>query len=277
MPTVRHEDAPEFLRDAGDAVRTGHRPQLTPRQCLASLWYAHSQSGNVWTFLVKIPLSAAACFAARAHVLARGDAEHARPFAVLLAACLAHAPVSAAYHLFMCVSPRAKAALSRADYALIFVMTLLTSHALGHFALRCAPELRARQLAATAAPAAANVALALSPLYARARQTRALRAGLSATVIALALSPVFYDAAYGPRAPRDAASWGLASCAAYVAGAAAWVARFPERRFPYAFDRHLNSHACMHVAIVAAHLSFYMFLLRGYENAAARGWSCAPA
>lgn len=272
--TLRYEDTPEFLKDKSGAVRSGYRPQLTYRQCIASLGYLHNQSGNVWVFIAKIPLSAVACAAACAHVASHGDGQHTLPFAVLFAACLVHTPVSVAYHLFMCVSPRVKMALNRADYSLIFVMVVMISYTLGYFSMHCAPELRAWQMVATAAPAAANVGLALSPLYAKANQTRALRTFFSAIVITLALMPVFYDAAYGHKTPYNSASWGLASCFSYVAGAAIWIARFPERWFPFTFDNHLNSHAWMHVAIAASHLLFYMFILRGYQNLAARGWAC---
>ena len=245
----------------------------------------HNQWAIIWTFIAKVPLSALTCglICARVH-----DPRDMLPFLMLLAACLAHAPVSALYHLFMPVSPSVKLAWNRADYALIFVMTVMISreaqgavacdcvaYALGYYPFYCHPRLQLGQMVGCAVPAACNIAWALTPLYRRAHQTRLLRVASAAVVIALALLPVFYSAA-GPgwHAPYYPAAWGLAACALYPVGALLWCVHFPEKRFPYVFDNHMNSHAWMHVCIVAAHLLFYGFVFESYRVVRANSFAC---
>lgn len=241
------------------AIVAGERPPMGAMDCMRSLFYLHNQWANIWIFILKIPMSATACFILSSRVIANGDGyTHIIPFAVLLFACLAHTPVSIAYHLFMPVSPSLKLALNRADYACIFVMIMLITYALGFYPFFCQPQLQRAQLFLTGVPAAMNVAMSLTPVYRRASQTRAIRAVSSGIVICLALTPVFYSAAHdGITGP---AALGLAACASYVIGGLVWVFHFPECMFPGVFDRHLNSHACMHACIVVSHMLFYGFI-----------------
>ena len=263
-------DTPEHLRHPTGYIMTGYRPQLSYAGCFRSLFYMHNQWAIVWTFVLKIPLSALACGLICARL---SDTRDMLPFFVLLAACLVHAPVSAMYHLFMPVSPSVKLAWNRADYALIFVMTVMISYALGYYPFYCEPRLQLGQMVGCAVPAAFNIAWALTPLYRRAHQTRLLRVASAAVVIALALLPVFYAAAVTAYSGRPAA-WGLAACAMYPGGALVWIVHFPEKWFPCVFDNHMNSHAWMHVCIVAAHLLFYGFVFESYRVVRANSFAC---
>ena len=258
------EDAPTFLKSSSNVVKTGYRPQMDLQKCFASLFYTHNQWGNIWVFILQIPLSALACIL----LIMFGGLDSPldyTPFLLMLGTCLVHTPVSIIYHL--CISPSVKLSLNRADYALIFVMTFMISYALGYYPFKCNQTFQIVQLSLTGMLAAFNVVFALTPAYKGASRTRVLRTLLTGGVITLAILPVFYSAVTnGLKAPHYPAVWGLSSCFSYVIGGLTWTLHFPEAFFPHRFDCHMNSHAWMHVFIVVSHMLFYMFIYRGFQQ-----------
>ena len=227
-------------------IKSGYRPNLNYMQCFYSLFYLHNQWAIIWTFIVKIPLSALLCM----FCIQSMHSMQSIPFIVLFAACLIHTPVSVLYHMFMCVSPSVKLAWNRADYALIFVMILMTSYSLGYYPFYCNSRLHMIQMLTCGVPAILNIIWVLTPMYKHAFETRILRTVSSGLVIVLALFPVYYSINY----------YGIAAIVFYIIGAILWVMHLPEMIFPYVFDNNMNSHAWMHVCIVMSHLMFYGYI-----------------
>lgn len=258
-----YEECPLFLKDTTCTLYTGYRPQMGYIDCIKSIFYLHNQWGNIWTFIIKIPLSALACIILCTEV---DDLIHRLPFIILFVSCLSHTPVSILYHIFMCVSPEVKLAWNRADYACIFIMIMFTTYALGCYPFYCNQSLQIAQIIGTGVPALLNIILSATPMYKKARTMRTLRTCASGIVITLALMPVFYSAVTnGLKNPYYSVIWGFGSCIFYIIGGSLWVLHIPEKIIPYVFDKHLNSHTCMHICIVISHLLFYMFVFREYQ------------
>lgn len=239
----------------------------TYAQALCSLFRAHNECINAWTMIVASVLSTVAL----AYVLAvvkptRGD--DLVPFVALWFSAMIHLPFSVGYHLFMPISPDACNLWRKLDIAAIFASSCVLTFAIGYFVLP-------KTLLVAITLCAALVTVIAWARIARFSMSTPLEKRSLATfigsIVLIYLAPMLLQSARDLVRLRRVTMPVAATLGVLVSlfvGGMTYVTSFPERFFPGTFDLVGSSHQIMHVAIAAAHMCEFAFILGCYRRRA---------
>lgn len=275
-PRLRHAAAaPPWLRVAH--VSGQYRELGDWRSCLASLFWTHNETGNVWTHLAGGVFFTVATFQqllGDSSLVANAPASDKLAFGVFLLCAQVCMFSSAAFHLFGCMSLQWYTRLYMVDMAGIAAM-IAGSYVIGlHLGFACAPGFAAFYLVTLLSLLAVSMTLTLAPRF-HGPEWVCARVTAFAGSVAFGLIP----AAHWVVASEPAARWlfmpRLAGMfLAYAAGFVFWYTKFPERLRPGLFDNWLHSHQIWHVFVFLAALLWHTNMVDYYAAREAGLWSC---
>jgi predicted membrane channel-forming protein YqfA (hemolysin III family) len=246
------EECPEFLKNH---MPSFHRPQMPFWGCVQSLLYTHNQSGIIYWYIFGFIANLALFL----HFFKSSPHECATfGFGTLFVAGLIHFSASTVYHLFMPMNERVKKMLNSIDYLCISLLATLTGWAMAYPYLRHSPYLWHHRFFSSLSPLV-NSIIAFTPLYDTLRPHRVKRALLTAVSVAASISPVLHEFFVYQ-------SWtlGMTSLTLLIFALFIFTSHFPE----VFLESHvtltwLNSHANMHLCIVAQHCCFFFYIADG--------------
>ncbi|KAF8066272.1 ADIPOR3 [Scenedesmus sp. PABB004] len=180
-------------------------------------------------------------------------------------------------HLLGCCARHISEMVWRFDYAGIAVLIVASFVPAMYYAFLCNAFWRNFYLATTVSMGVVVVALSLPSCF-QARHYRAARAGLFTMLGAWGVVPVTHLLLTSGHvwAIRAAFQLDIFMGAIYLAGAAIYATRVPERWYPGRFDILGHSHQLWHAAVVAAALVHYRAILILLQWRDASGGCAAP-
>ena len=180
-------------------------------------------------------------------------------------------------HLLGCCARHISQVVWRFDYAGIAVLIVASFYPAVYYAFLCQPFWRTFYLATTTLAGAGVVAVSLPERF-QATRFRALRACVFSALGLWGVVPVAHQLAcfWHVWAIRHAFKLDLLMGFLYLAGAAVYASRVPERWFPGRLDLVGHSHQLWHVAVVLAALVHYRAILVLLQWRDASGGCAAP-
>jgi len=174
---------------------------------------------------------------------------------------------SSAFHLFYILSPRMSDLLQQVDLSGISFLVAGSTIPILYYGFYCMPVWQAVYLAMCVLANGASLAVVLLPKYSGI-EYGSLRvfcfaaAGFSGTIPGAHLVAV-----YGLHNPAISTwLWNLLAMGAlYLIGAAFYITKFPESRFPGRFDLVLSSHQIWHLFVLTAAVVHYFGVIRQLE------------
>ncbi|KAJ3373431.1 Adiponectin receptor protein 1 [Allomyces arbusculus] len=253
LPTYRIDQVPTYLQD-NEYIHRGYRAAYSMRDAWRSMLYIHNETGNIWTHLLGLVGFLLLVFATDHLVPPAADVWDRVVFVVfLLSACKCFL-FSTLFHTHYCNSRQAYIRFGCLDYAGISLLICGSALVLTYYVFYCERFLRTVYVVSLLAISLVGI---IGPLFsvwttARFRVWRTLIYITSGLVAGL---PVFHFLmVHG--VPHDAPWWAtygwLVMGATYIAGAAVYAAKIPERWFPGKVDLVGHSHQIWHVLVVAA-------------------------
>ncbi|KDD76029.1 hemolysin-III-like protein [Helicosporidium sp. ATCC 50920] len=175
------------------------------------------------------------------------------PVYVFLGGAIACMFISSLCHLLGCCAEHIATRLWRFDYVGIAVLVVTSIVPPVYYVFFCHPTARAVYLAAASVLGAATVAVSLFPAFQH-PDYYALRAGTFVALGAWGVIPLMHGWSlhFGEQAVGFAVGLECVMAAIYLAGAALYTLRVPERWKPGFFDVVGHSHQLFHVAVVVA-------------------------
>lgn len=260
---------PHWLQD-NDHLKAGHRPPLLSfRRCFLSLFYVHSETGNIYTHALGALLFLVL------GVYCAGFALHERPvmdritFAGFCLSALLCLGCSAVFHCCLCHSYPMNLFFSRLDYAGITFLIFGSVSSFLYFLLYCHSDLLILYNIIMIGLGACCAYVSLAESFSKA-SLRWLRVLLFTGLALFGTVPVFhYYVLYGSELISITAdlTWILGiSGSLYVLGSVIFLARFPECVLPGRFDLWFHSHQLWHVCIVFAAAAHFVGVYNMLEH-----------
>lgn len=231
----------------------------------------HNESVNIYTHLLGALLAAGALFSLHASLLPRLHTftpADVAAFSLFLASCAACLALSATYHTISNHSAQVARIGNKLDYLGITILIAGSFSSLIHYGFHeCRPDLRAAYRTFIGILSLACACVSVLDRF-RTPQWRPYRAAM---FVALGLSgvvPMLHGAAlygYDGLNARVGLPWVLAEAVGYIAGAAIYAARIPERWAPDRFDLLGASHQIFHVFVCAAAASHWHALVLAWD------------
>lgn len=166
-------------------------------------------------------------------------------------------------HLFGCCSKHVSALMWRFDYAGIAVLIVASFYPAVYYGFLCKPLWRTFYLFTTSALGTCVLCVALFEIF-QTNKMRHWRAGMFAALGLCGVFPMAHQWLIHWHNPyvQQVILYEALMGATYLAGAAIYSSRIPERFKPGAFDIFFHSHQLFHVAVViAAYIHFQAVLL----------------
>jgi len=237
-------------------VLTGYRPQPSSVwELLKSIFTVHNETGNMWTHLVPSAYFGLALLQVCMEIARTGDpaVQVELLWVLALVAATAYAMLASfSYHLCTCSAFRTRTCAHRMDLSGIvglIVMSYFSAVAVGY---KCWPQLRQFYLIFSAVVSLAVAAPMSRPSLVLGDLKRHMitccAAGLLPAIHWLCISPSADIWVAGP--------YILSMFSCYAVGAALFVTRWPECRWPGKFDLLGHSHQLWHVCVVLAAASW---------------------
>ncbi|KAI5866418.1 hemolysin-III related-domain-containing protein [Durotheca rogersii] len=271
------DELPAWRRD-NQYIATGYRPESGSFQhSLASLFYVHNESVNIWTHLLgalTLPAAGAAWLAAAlAPAVLVVEAASARyPSAgaddVLAFACFfAGALLCLGMNAISNHSPEVAKWGNKLDYSGIVFLIVGSYIPALYYGLFCLPDLRTVYLCAIfllglGCGMVSWIERFRTPLWRPYRAAMFVGLGVSGVV------PICHALCiYGYRAldERMGLSWVLLQGFLYIFGAFLYAVRWPERSFPRTFDIWGSSHQLFHILILLAAVSHFNGMVKAFD------------
>lgn len=243
---TREPEAPQWMRDNPSIVR-GFRREGQYRGCLGELLSWHNETLNAWTMILGSAVSLALWGWSFSFTACRPDAQMV--FFTLMLSGVVGTPASVQYHLMCSVSADSKHACRRADVRCIFLASTLLTFALALFVL---------PLWGTCILVLLSARLCIDTWlhYPGTDDDKIALARRLAKTVGMYLAPMAFAFCVHGLPHFWAALLSLA------VGASLYVANVPERWAPGCFDHVGQSHQLMHLCIIAAHVTEFMFVRR---------------
>ncbi|XP_065831315.1 membrane progestin receptor gamma-B-like [Oscarella lobularis] len=228
-----------------DFVRTGYRaPNLTAKQCLASLFECHNETANVWTHL--IPTLFFAALAVQCAVV--DEKPRAWPMVVFVAGLVVNTGCSTVAHLFSTMSVRSRHICYYIDYSGISIVGLTVSIGYYYYSFPLGGvALRNRYISGSVFVGALACFLSCGSRHYRVdawqKSARTASFGLCYAYTTL---PLLIRIAWADRWEFILVGH-VAHVALMIAASFVYTAKVPERFWPGRFDLFGHSHCLMHI------------------------------
>ncbi|KAF9580261.1 hypothetical protein BGW38_003166 [Lunasporangiospora selenospora] len=253
--TCTWAELPPWMKD-NPAIRTGYRrPTLSYRKSIASLWYLHNESVNIWSHL----LGAVTCLIVAPivyfKVLGLFDTAQWTDVAVFygfIAGAIICLTMSASFHTFCCHSEVVSSRWLRCDYVGIVFLIVGSFYPAIYYGFYCYKMWQIIYTSLITFFGIATVIVVFQPKF-RTPQFRWVRSGLFLALGLSGLVPIGHGIVlYGFRLSRKASAldymFGMGG--AYVIGVLLYGSRTPECLFPGKFDNFMASHQIFHICVL---------------------------
>ncbi|KAH7721894.1 adipor-like receptor [Aphelenchoides avenae] len=266
---------PEWLQD-NEFLRTGHRPPLeSVKECFRSIWYLHTETGNIWTHLLGKQQSeqshsrgtisgCVAFFVIAVWHLTRPDThiqfQEKLVFSFFFIGAIICLGFSFAFHTLSCHSAHVLKIFCKLDYMGISLLIVGSFIPWIYYGFYCRMEPKVTYIAMVSVLGIGAIIVSLWDKFSESRY-RPLRAGVFVSMGCSGIIPtlhfIYTD---GMRRLIDENSfyWLLAMACLYIFGAFLYATRTPERFFPGKCDYWFQSHQLLHLFVVAAALTHYV-------------------
>jgi len=284
LTTLRFEDLPNYARRK--FVLTGYRPIMRPNESIVatSLWAlfsVHNETMNVWSHLLGAIWFACCYFELRSHNLAPAmsqpstDLEKTEATALVVERLRTMTPVfsaaaviclsmSSIAHLMAPVSPRR---LSRTLWTLDSLgisMCILSGYFPAMtFGFRCLPAERDLYTAVVVLLSLASAVMGLAAASGTVPYFERVRVLVLVLLVLFGLWPLFRYRLTAP--PAEIAAFVPLNCLMFVMnglGLTCYATKWPESRWPGAFDLRGGSHLLWHLATLSGLLCYQSSLMR---------------
>lgn len=264
---LKWDELPEWMRDNQYILGGYRQPAASFKKCLQSLFYLHNESGNILTHLAGAAGFIVLCMGVsqelQAEIPSISWSDMATMYIFLFAA-VACMGMSAVFHLVCNHSAEVKVAYNTCDYLGIIIMIVGSCVPMFCYMFYCRPILRLGYLSLMIVLGSVTACMTISPKFGR-PEWRPIRAtvfvalGLSSAIPAIHASMLFgWEHTMGAAQLPYMVMMG----ATYIAGAAIYGFRVPERWWPGKFDYWLHSHQVFHVFVVVAATLHYVGMAR---------------
>ncbi|KAK5107856.1 hypothetical protein LTR62_000616 [Meristemomyces frigidus] len=269
--TVTWDDMPRWLQD-NHYIHSGYRPASNSYgKSFASITYLHNESVNIWTHLLGALMAVIVAGVISTVVKPRyttATTEDVLVFACYFVGAIACLGMSATYHAISNHSEAVAKFGNRLDY--VGIVTLIWGSFIPsiYYGFSGEPELVHRYWTMITTIGAGTLAVVMLPRF-RSPEWRPVRAAMFVAMGLSAVIPVVHGLrTYGVKQMEDqiGLSWLVGQGVLYVAGAAIYAARVPERWRPGAFDLYGSSHQIFHVLVVLAASAHLVGLLRAFDH-----------
>ncbi|KAJ9649612.1 hypothetical protein H2201_001754 [Coniosporium apollinis] len=264
-----HEIAP-WQRD-NQYIHSGYRPASNSYlKSASSLGYLHNETVNIYTHLFGALLAVLSCFPlyhqlhSRYELAGKDDVLVFSCFFFGAAACLG---ISATYHTISNHSEIVQSFGNKLDYLGIVFLIWGSFIPSIYYGFQADPRYISAYWTMITTIGAGCGIVCVSPRF-RTSEWRPLRAGLFVAMGLSAVVPVLHGSRlYGLRQFNLSIglSWLVLQGALYIAGAAIYAARIPERLRPGRFDIWGSSHQIFHVLVVLAAFAHLVGLLKAFD------------
>ncbi|EPE25059.1 hypothetical protein GLAREA_11640 [Glarea lozoyensis ATCC 20868] len=278
--TVLWNDLPSWQRD-NHYIHSGYRPQSNSfLKSWASLLYIHNETVNIYSHLlgaIAFTISGLllhTSLASRYHSANKADVYTFGCFFLGAAACLG---MSGTYHTISNHSPIVSKFGNKLDY--VGIVALITGSFVPsiYYGFYCYPHLQEMYWTMICSLGLGCATVSIFEKF-RTPEWRPYRAAMFVAMGLSAIVPVFHGLTiYGisNMQERMGLSWLLLQGVFYITGAGLYGARFPERRWPGAFDIWGSSHQIFHILVVMAAASHLYGLLIAFDyNHRTMGLKC---
>ncbi|KAI8326485.1 HlyIII-domain-containing protein [Martensiomyces pterosporus] len=265
--TLVWDELPAWMQD-NQYIRSGYRPPSNSfARCFASILYLHNETGNIFSHLLGALMFLVLCFTVTQRIFpefATVDWQDIATVYIFLLGAVGCMGLSALFHTVSCHSQGVQKAYNKCDYVGIVFLIVGSCVPIFCYAFYCHPRLKLFYLSLIFALGALTVVLVVAPKFATS-EYRPLRA---ATFVALGLAgaiPAIHTTlAFGWSYTINAVQihYMLLMGGFYIAGAAIYGARIPERWWPGKFDYWLHSHQIFHVFVVIAAVFHYIGVIK---------------
>ncbi|GAB1318716.1 PHO36-regulatory role in lipid and phosphate metabolism [Madurella fahalii] len=264
------DELPHWRRDNAFILSGYRQTSNSFRASLASLWYLHNESVNIWTHL----LGAAAFTVGGAllHALIAPRYESASDSDVLVFACFFAGAflclgMSATYHTLSNHSPEVAMWGNKLDYTGIVFLIVGSYVPALYYGFSCHPYLLTVYLGAIALLGSGCLVVSWfehfrTPAWRPYRALMFVGLGLSG-VVPIIHALTFYG--YGQLDERMGLNWVILQGALYIFGAFLYAARWPERQFPGTFDIWGSSHQIFHIFVLLAAAAHLYGMTRAFD------------
>lgn len=252
--TLIHWDQLEEWQKDNEHIHTGYvRESRSMNKVLASLFYTHNETGNIYTHLLPSVIVAGVLV---------GSA-FTPPFVLFGIGCVLCMGMSSAFHTLKSHSHRIAILGNKLDYLGICILVASSMIALVGYAYNDHPKHHFIYVGLTTLLGSICACISLMDRF-RSRSFRPVRAmmfvlyGLSG---ALPVVSACWEFGYEEAKNRFCLNWLLAEAFFYIFGAFLYAVRFPERVSPGAYDYVGHSHQIFHVFVVVAAWCHYQTLV----------------
>jgi adiponectin receptor len=251
---------PEWLQD-NEFLKAGHRPPLESfSECFRSIWYLHSETGNIWTHLI----GCVAFFILALWHLTRPDThiqfQEKLVFSFFFLGAIICLGFSFVFHTLSCHSASVLKIFCKLDYMGISLLIIGSFIPWIYYGFYCRREPKVTYIAMVSVLGIAAIVVSLWDKFSESRY-RPLRAGVFVAMGCSGIVPtIHFIYTDGMRRLIDENSfyWLLAMAGLYIFGAFLYATRMPERFFPGKCDYWFQSHQLFHLFVVAAALTHYI-------------------
>ena len=245
-------DIPEWLRFPH--VKSGYRIGGNFIDGLLSLFKSHNELINAWTMIIGSLISLG-IFIYALHSPAMTITDKFA-FTCLFLSAIVHMPFSVGYHLFSPISNQVFIAWRRLDLSFIFIASILLTYALSHYVFsRKWTTIMTSLSAITASVAIYNIYDDNNTNVER--RSQSLLVGL---IICVYMTPMVYQfyKEFPEITTRSIAT--ITTFASLLVGGFVYALNFPECLFDQVFDIIGQSVNIMHICIIIAHISEFVFV-----------------
>jgi len=254
-------------------IRSGYRAQSNSyTKSWKSLGYLHNETVNIYTHLIGALLAAISSVVSYQALGPRYETatrEDVWAFGCYFAGAIACLGMSGTYHTIQNHSHEVAVWGNKLDYLGIVFLIWGSFVPVLYYAFGAEPELRKTYWAMITTLAAGTSIVSTHPKF----RTPALRPFRALMFVLMGLSAVFPVLhgirLYGVEHMRKSIGldWVLLQGALYIAGAAIYAARIPEKWSPGKYDIWGSSHQIFHVLVVLAAASHLVSLVKAFDYA----------
>ncbi|KAG9234195.1 hemolysin-III related-domain-containing protein [Amylocarpus encephaloides] len=278
--TVFWNDLPSWQQD-NHYIHSGYRPQSNSlKKSFGSLGYLHNESVNIYSHLLgglAFCLAGAFLYTSIAPRYATASSADIAAFGCFFAGAAACLGMSGTYHSISNHSPTIAKFGNKLDYVgIVFLIwgSFVPSIYYGFYCHEHLQEIYWSMISTL------GVGCAMVSIFEKFRtpEWRPYRAGMFVAMGLSALFPVLHGVMfYGINNMYDriGLTWLVLQGVFYIIGAGLYASRFPERKWPGAFDIWGSSHQIFHILVVMAAASHLYGLLRAFDyNHRTMGLKC---
>ncbi|KAG0238535.1 hypothetical protein BGW42_004297 [Actinomortierella wolfii] len=269
-PLCDWADLPHWMQD-NPAILTGYRREtFSYKKCLASLWFLHNESVNIWSHLlgaVAFLIVAPVAYFKFLDVLDTIKWTDVGVFYAFIAGAIICLSMSASFHTFSCHSEPVCSQWNRCDYLGIVFLIVGSFYPAIFYGFYCHSTWQIMYISMISVFGMLTIIAVIRPKF-RTPQFRWVRSCLFLAMGLSGLFPIVHGIIiYGFPLAREAVALNYMFCmgASYVIGALIYGSRVPERWFPGSVDHFGASHQIFHMFVLLGCLIHFLGVTKAMQ------------